>query len=57
MARTLLMPAAAYAPITWRSSATECETAVRCAIGTRVVSRAMRPVVRIVRSRLLPPAP
>jgi hypothetical protein len=53
----LPIPAAAYAPITCRSSATECDTAVRCAIGTSVVSVAIRPVVRIVRSRLDPPAP
>ncbi|GAA3229863.1 hypothetical protein GCM10017691_22250 [Pseudonocardia petroleophila] len=51
------MPAAAYSAMTWRSSATECETAVRCAIATRVVSEAIRPVVRTVRSRLDPPAP
>jgi hypothetical protein len=53
----LRTPTAAYQPITLRSSATEWSTAVRCAIGTRVVSCATRPVVRMVKSRLDPPAP
>ena len=50
-------PTAAYEPITCRSSATEWLTAVRCPIGVRVVSSAIRPVTRTVRSLVEPPAP
>ncbi len=57
IASTLLMPSAAYEPMTCRSSAIEWFTPVRCATGNRVVSLAIRPVVRTVRSRLEPPAP
>ena len=51
------MPSEAYQPMTLRSSATEWSTAVRWAIDTSVVSVTTRPVVRMVRSRLEPPAP
>ena len=39
------------------SSAVVCPTQVRCAIGSSVVSRAIRPVIAMVRSRVVPPAP
>ncbi|MDQ0937212.1 hypothetical protein QFZ49_007187 [Streptomyces turgidiscabies] len=54
MSRT---PASAYWPMMWRSSASECPTAVRWATGVSVVSWAMRRVVSTVRSREDPPAP
>ena len=43
--------------MTLRSSATEWSTAVRCAIGSRVVSVAIRSVTATVVSRVEPPAP
>ena len=51
------MPAPASRPMTLRSSATEWLTAVRCAIGSSVVSVATRSVTATVVSRVLPPAP
>jgi hypothetical protein len=57
MASTLRTPTAASRPITWRSSATEWLTAVRWAIGSRVVSVATRSVTATVVSRVEPPAP
>src|SRR5690349_8281772 len=51
------MPAPASRPITLRSSATEWLTAVRCAIGSSVVSVATRSVTATVVSRVVPPAP
>ena len=54
---TLRIPASAYAPTTLRSSAREEATQVRWAMGSRVVSSAMRRVTRTVRSRVDPPAP
>ena len=50
-------PTAAYEPIRRRSSATEWLTAVRCPAGVSVVSAAIRPVTRTVRSLVEPPAP
>lgn len=43
--------------MTWRNSATEWLTAVRWAIGSRVVSVAIRSVTATVVSRVDPPAP
>jgi hypothetical protein len=43
--------------MTLRSSATEWFTAVRCAIGSSVVSVATRSVTATVVSRVVPPAP
>ena len=43
--------------MTCLSSATEWLTAVRWPTGVRVVSAAIRPVTRTVRSRVDPPAP
>jgi hypothetical protein len=43
--------------MTCRSSATEWPTAVKCPTGVSVVSAAIRPVIRTVRSRVEPPAP
>ena len=51
------MPTSANRPIMWRSSATEWLTAVRWAIGSRVVSVATRSVTATVVSRVDPPAP
>ena len=56
-ASTLRTPTAAYEPITRRNSATEWSTAVKCPTGVSVVSAAIRPVIRTVRSRVEPPAP
>ena len=56
-ASTLRTPTAAYEPITWRSSATEWLTAVKCPTGVSVVSSAILPVTLTVRSRVEPPAP
>ena len=39
------------------SSSVVCPTQVRCAIGSIEVSRAIRPVIATVRSRVVPPAP
>ena len=39
------------------SSSVVCPTQVRCAIGSSEVSRAIRPVIAMVRSRVVPPAP
>ena len=51
------MPAPAYCPTTWRSSVRLEPTAVRWPTGVSVVSVAIRSVIRMVRSRVLPPAP
>ena len=56
-ASTLRMPAPANRPTMCRSSATEWLTAVRWAIGSRVVSVATRSVTATVLSRVEPPAP
>ena len=56
-ASTLRTPAPASRPITLRSSATEWLTAVRWAIGSSVVSVAIRSVTATVVSRVEPPAP
>ena len=53
----LRTPDAAYAPTTWRTASLEAPTQVRCANGVSVVSSAMRPVTRTVRSWVVPPAP
>jgi hypothetical protein len=50
-------PPAARRPAIERNSATEWLTAVRCAIGTSVVSVATLAMLLIVPSRLDPPAP
>ena len=56
-ASTLRTPTSAYEPMTCRSSATVWLTAVRWPTGVSVVSAAIRPVTRTVRSLVDPPAP
>ena len=51
------MPTLENEPMTPRSSVTEWPTQVRWASGVRRVSRAIRSVTRMVRSRVEPPAP
>ncbi len=51
------MPASANWPMTWRSSAIDWSTAVRCATGVRVVSAAISWVALTVPPRVEPPAP
>ncbi len=56
-ASTLRTPDSASEPRIRLSSSVVCPTQVRCAIGSIEVSRAMRPVMATVRSRVVPPAP
>src|SRR3954451_12940880 len=56
-ARTFWTPARASESRMSSSSVTVCPTQVRCAIGVIEVSLAIRPVISMVRSRVVPPAP
>ena len=56
-ASTLRTPASAYAFRIPASSSRVCPTQVRWAMGVSEVSCAIRPVIRTVVSRVLPPAP